>query len=82
MGLFEMNRFRVQIASNLDRRENLVVEIWYGSELIAEINDEKNRLEIEIYPNETEKLVFDCEEFLDVLGKAKNKLLDLRADQT
>lgn len=74
-----MSRFRIQIASNLDRREILVAEIWDGEELIAEINDEKDRLEIEIYsPYKSEKYIFDCQEFIDSLELAKNKLLSMR----
>lgn len=72
-----MNKFRIQIASVPDR-ENLVAEIWNENLMIAEINDERGELEIEIYPDQSEKLIFDCQEFIDVLERAKNRLLVMR----
>lgn len=66
MGIFE-----ILITSPPDR-EKLVAEIWFEKNLIAEVNQENEILEIEIYP--TEKLVFPVKDFYLALGNAVNKL--------
>jgi len=66
-----MNKFLIEIASVPDR-ENLVAEIWYSDILVAEINQEKKRLEIEFF--QSKNVVFDLEEFSNVLQMAKEKL--------
>jgi len=68
-----MNQFKIEIASVPDR-DKLVAEIWYGTELIAEINHEHNNLEIELYLDG--KITFDYQEFINTLKAAKNKLLN------
>jgi len=71
-----MNQFKIEIASVSDR-DKLVAEIWYGTELIAEINQEHNNLEIELYLDG--KVTFDYQEFINTLETAKNKLLKSKA---
>lgn len=66
-----MRKFKVEIASVPDR-ENLVAEIWYGDHLIAEINQESEDLEIEIYSAEKLKLPYQL--FYEALQKAKDRL--------
>lgn len=66
-----MNNFRIEIASVPDR-ENLVAEIWYDQTLVAEINQEMEELEIELYLNNKKK--FKLNEFLEMLEIAKKKL--------
>ena len=67
-----MNKFKIEIASVSDR-DKLVAEIWFGESLIAEVNQENDKLQIEFYS--IQKKVFDLNDFLDVLVAAKNKLL-------
>lgn len=67
-----MNKFEIIIASVPDR-EHLVAEIWYTEILIAEISQENEKLEIELYQFKKVKFVFD--EFLDALNSAKEKLI-------
>ena len=66
-----MNKFNIEIVSVPDRNK-LVAEIWHKKDLIAEINQEKDYLEIELYP--LQKVTLDFQEFLRVLEAAKIKL--------
>jgi len=68
-----MSKFKIEISSVPDR-ENLVAEIWHNELLIAEINQENEILEIELY--QSEKITFGLEEFLDILNSAKKELVD------
>ena len=43
-----MENFKIEISSVFDK-ENLVAEIWYNEILVAELNQEKDNLEIEFY---------------------------------
>jgi hypothetical protein len=67
-----MSQFKIEIASVPDR-ENLVAEIWYSEVLIAEINQEKENLEIQLYP--VDRISVKLEEYLDALHTAKKDLL-------
>ena len=66
-----MRKFEIEIVSVLDRNK-LVAEIWYEKKLIAEINQETESLEIELYAQEKVSLNYD--EFLKTLEVAKNRL--------
>ena len=66
-----MKKFKIEITSVPDRK-NLVTEIWFGENLVAEVNHESDYLEIELYPSE--KLKFRFKNFQDALEDAKNKL--------
>ena len=67
-----MREFDIFITCPPDRIY-LVAEIWYAETLVAEINQETEMLEIEFYL--TERTIFNLSEFLEVLEKAKNKLM-------
>ena len=67
-----MSQFKIEIAS-VPHRENLVAEIWYSEVLIAEINQEKENLEIQLYP--VGEISVNLEEYLDALHTAKKELL-------
>ncbi len=67
-----MKEFEILITSPPDR-ENLVAEIWYNEILVAEINQETEKLEIEFYLND--KIIFELDEFLEALEKAKIKII-------
>jgi hypothetical protein len=69
-----MNKFKIEIASVPDR-EHLVAEIWHNEILIAEISQEDEKLEIELY--QFEKITFEFEEYLNALNSAKKKLAGL-----
>ncbi len=68
-----MSKFKIEISSVSDR-ENLVAEIWHNEILVAEINQENDKLEIELY--QTEKITFELEDFLEILETAKKKLAE------
>lgn len=67
-----MRKFKIEITSVPDR-ENLVAEIWIDEILVAEINQETEKLEIEFYLNE--KITFELDEFLKTLETAKRKIM-------
>lgn len=67
-----MSKFKIEITSVPDR-EKLVAEIWFGEELIAEVNQEEEKLKITLYNNQ--KLFFQFADFLSALDEAKRKLL-------
>lgn len=69
-----MSKFNIEISSVPDRNK-LVAEIWYEKDLIAEINQEHDNLEIELYP--LQKITFSYQEFLKILETAKSRLLAL-----
>jgi uncharacterized protein YuzE len=66
-----METFEILITSPPDR-EKVVAEIWLENNLIAEINQENEVCEIEIY--QKERLVFPFDDFYLALGDALNKL--------
>jgi hypothetical protein len=64
------------LMSSAPDRENLVFEIWFGTDQIAEISHEPERpVEIEIYsPSEGGKWSFELEEFMSLLNQAVKSL--------
>lgn len=72
-------KFRVDILGYLEY-EDLVAEIYYEDQFVAMINQEKGfeTLEIEIFPNNNEKWLFNFSEFEQVLQHAKRRLWELR----
>ena len=66
---------RVEIASPPDR-EKLVAPILLDGEQWAEVNQEKHRLQVEIYPRRDGKpWIFDLEEVVQALNEAQRRLL-------
>jgi len=65
--------FRVQVASFPDR-DDLVVEIWWGSERVAELRREDAGPQIELYSHQSGWWDFPYAEFLAVLQRAGEKL--------
>lgn len=66
--------FRIQVASVPDR-EDLVAEIWFGSEQVAELRREEAGARIQLYPPRQERWWdFPYSEFLDVLQRAHEEL--------
>jgi hypothetical protein len=66
-------KFKIEIASPFDR-ENLVAEIWHNDDLVCELNTE-NKVPQIIFYIEKESL-FDYYEFIEIIKKAKEKLLN------
>jgi len=69
-----MKKSKIEIVSSPDR-ENLVAEIWQGDQMIAEINQDGETLELEIYTAKAEGLKLEFEDFVDALKNAKKKLV-------
>ena len=73
-----MKGFEILITSPPDRKK-LVAEIWHNDILVAEINQEKENLEIGFYLNE--KIKFDLDEFLKAAENAKGKIRNFQTDK-
>jgi hypothetical protein len=68
--------FEIFVASVPDRKK-VVVAIWYNNAQLAELSNERESLDLELYANpsgEPWKIGFD--EFVLVLAKAKGRLLN------
>ncbi len=63
----------IQIVDVPDR-EDLVIEIWSGDNLLCEINKEKGQLEIEFFKGMIGKVNYSV--FMNALEKGKKKLLE------
>ncbi|MFA6916606.1 MAG: hypothetical protein WC222_09430 [Parachlamydiales bacterium] len=69
------NDFTFLIGSPVDK-ENLICEIYYKDEMLAEISHESQEFIIEIYPPEINKWwTFPLLEFQEALEYAKNHLI-------
>jgi hypothetical protein len=65
----------ISIASPPDR-EKLVAEIFFDNEQFAELNQESETLNIEVYPRRDNQVwQLDYEQVITAFLKAKNKLL-------
>jgi hypothetical protein len=72
-----MGKFEILIAS-LPHRERLVAEIYYDNMYWVQISQEEEELVIQFCPHPSEKCwTFPYETALQILEKAKNKLLEL-----
>lgn len=69
-----MKKLTIEIASPPDR-DNLVAEIWQDDVMIAEVNQESENLELEIFAGENGKLKLKYDEFSDALIMAREKLI-------
>jgi len=62
--------------SSLPDRERLVAEIFLGDEQWAELNQEGNRLSLEIYPKRSGRYwLLDFEDVVNILAEAKRRLV-------
>ncbi|MFC4476499.1 hypothetical protein [Flavobacterium chungangensis] len=62
---------KIIITDDIDK-DNLIAEIWFKDQIIAEINSEKLRLEIEF--NDIKGLQLDLEDLLEAINISKSKL--------
>jgi len=70
-----MPKNSILISSPPDR-ELLVAEIFQQNEQWAELNQEQEKLTVEIYPNQHEKAwVFEFDELIAILTEAKQRLV-------
>lgn len=67
-----MSKFKIEITSVPDRN-NLVAEIWEEDVLIAEINQEGENLEIELYNEKEQRFVL--QDYLDAIKEGVSRLL-------
>lgn len=65
--------FKVEIASVPDR-DDLVAEVWYGDDLVAELRHEASSVHIQIYSSPTGKWDMRLADFVRVLEKARDRL--------
>jgi hypothetical protein len=66
-----MNKFRIEI-TDVPYREKLIAEIWFEEIHVAEINQETQDLEIEIFP--TERVKVPLRDFREVIENAVIRL--------
>ena len=69
-----MSELDVEVSSPPDRK-HLVADIVYNGVQVAEINQEKGDLQIEVYPTRTgEPWKFEYAAFLDAIRRAEQRL--------
>lgn len=66
-----MNKFRIEITSH-PHREKLLAEIWFGEIHVAEINQEGEDLEIEIF--DLKRIKSPLKDFQGAIETAVNRL--------
>lgn len=71
-----MEKILIQILS-VPYREKLIAEIQYEHYAIAEINIDNGIPEIEIFSYDEKKIIINFDEFIEVLIKAKCRLLEI-----
>jgi hypothetical protein len=72
-----MKGFEIVIAS-VPNREHPVAEIYYDNNYWVEISDEQEELTIQFYSHPRKKCwEFSLDEALEILERAKKRLLDL-----
>jgi hypothetical protein len=72
-----MDKFRITIA-NLPDRERLVAEVFYEGVQWAEISQESDEVVVQFYSHPRKKhWEFAYDEAVQILEKAKNKLLEI-----
>ena len=70
------NKLRVEIASPPDR-ERVVAQVMIGNEQWAEVNQENERLELEVYQRQDgPPFVVDFDDAMTALAEARQKLAD------
>ena len=67
-----MRKLKIEITSPVDREE-LVAEIWDRDQMVAEVNQESESLELEVYCKEN-SVQLNYQSFLEALLEAREKL--------
>lgn len=71
-----MEKLSIQILS-VPHREELIAEIQCNHYVLAEINQDYNDLQIEVFSYDETQIMISLDEFIKILEEAKNKLLEL-----
>lgn len=69
-----MSHLTIEVASVPDRDE-LVAELWQGSEQVAELSNESGRLVLQVYPPKTGAWEFELSRFEEALAELRRRLL-------
>lgn len=71
-----MKNLSVQILS-VPHREKLIAEIQYDHYIIAEINQDSDELEIEMFAYDEIQFAFKLDDLIKIIIEAKRKLLEI-----
>nr|WP_320947736.1 hypothetical protein [Bacteroides intestinalis] len=69
-----MGNFLIQIAS-VPYRDKLIAEIQYNNYIIAELNQERDEVRIEVFSYDDLSVDFSVDDFIETIKTAKRKLM-------
>lgn len=69
-----MEIFLIQIAS-VPYRDKLIAEIQYNNYIIAELNQERDEVRIEVFSYDDLSVDFSVDDFIETIKAAKRKLV-------
>ena len=69
-----MEKFLIQIAS-VPYRDKLISEIQYNNYIIAELNQERDEVRIEVFSYDDLSVDFSVDDFIETIKAAKRKLV-------
>ena len=69
-----MGNFLIQIAS-VPYRDKLIAEIQYNNYIIAELNQERDEVRIEVFSYDDLSVDFSVDDFIETIKTAKRKLV-------
>jgi ribosomal protein S10 len=69
-----MEQFLIQIAS-VPYRDKLIAEIQYNNYIIAELNQERDEVRIEVFSYDDLSVDFSVDDFIETIKAAKRKLV-------
>mgnify|MGYP001143131390 FL=1 len=69
-----MEKFLIQIAS-VPYRDKLIAEIQYNNYIIAELNQERDEVRIEVFSYDDLSVDFSVDDFIETIKAAKRKLV-------
>ena len=70
-----MGNFLTQIAS-VPYRDKLIAEIQYNNYIIAELNQERDEVRIEVFSYDDLSVDFSVDDFIETIKAAKRKLVE------
>ena len=69
-----MEKLLIQIAS-VPYRDKLIAEIQYNNYIIAELNQERDEVRIEVFSYDDLSVDFSVDDFIETIKAAKRKLV-------
>ena len=69
-----IGNFLIQIAS-VPYRDKLIAEIQYNNYIIAELNQERDEVRIEVFSYDDLSVDFSVDDFIETIKTAKRKLM-------